>query len=117
MSDEIAIGIDLGTSNSCVAVSQGKKVDVLRNSYGEATTACVVAFREDGSIVVGNAAKAHLIHDPHHTVSSAKRLIGRYSFSDEVKKARLMCSYKITDAENHGLRIGIRDEEFAVPEI
>ena len=69
MSDEVAIGIDLGTSNSCVAVSDGRQVEVLLNSYGEAITASVVAFRDDGSIVVGNAAKAQLIHDQHHTVS------------------------------------------------
>ena len=74
---EIAIGIDLGTSNSCVAVLQAGKIAVLPNAYGEATTASVVAFREDGSIVVGNAAKANIIHDPHHTVYSSKRLIGR----------------------------------------
>ncbi len=117
MSDEVAIGIDLGTSNSCVAISDGRKVEVLRNSYGEAITASVVAFRDNGSFVVGNAAKANLIHDPHNTVASAKRLIGRYSFSAEVKKAQERCAYKIIEAENYGVRIGIRDEVFSIPEI
>ena len=58
---EIAIGIDLGTSNSCVAISVDGKVEVLENAYGEATTASVVAFRPDGTINVGNAAKANII--------------------------------------------------------
>ncbi len=114
---EIAIGIDLGTSNSCVAVLQGGQVEVLPNAYGEATTASVVAFRDDGSIVVGNAAKANIIHDPHHTVYSSKRLIGRYFFSAEVKKAQAICSYQIEEGPNHGVRIRIREELFSLPEI
>jgi molecular chaperone DnaK len=114
---EIAIGIDLGTSNSCVAVLRDGQVQVLPNAYGEPTTASVVAFRDDGSIVVGNAAKANIIHDPHHTVYSSKRLIGRYFFSAEVKKAQAICSYKIEEGANHGVRIQIREELFSLPEI
>jgi molecular chaperone DnaK len=114
---EIAIGIDLGTSNSCVAVLRGGAPEVIRNSCGETTTASVVALSEDGAITVGNAAKANIIHDPTNTVYSAKRLIGRYFFSEEVKKARAICSYEIVDAQNHGLRIKIRDELFSLPEI
>jgi len=114
---EIAIGIDLGTSNSCVSVLQAGRVEVLPNAYGEATTASVVAFREDGSIVVGNAAKANIIHDPHHTVYSSKRLIGRYFFSPEVKKAQAICSYQIEEGANHGVRIRIREELFSLPEV
>jgi molecular chaperone DnaK len=114
---EIAIGIDLGTSNSCVAVMRGGAVEVLPNAYGEKTTASVVAFREDGAINVGNAAKANIIHNPRQTVHSSKRLIGRYYFSEEVKKAQAICSYEIVDAENHALRIKIDDELFSLPEI
>ena len=114
---EIAIGIDLGTSNSCVAVMRDGEVEVLANAYGEATTASVVAFREDGGINVGNAAKANIIHNPERTVHSSKRLIGRYFFSEEVKKAQAICSYKIVDAENHALRIQIDEEQFSLPEI
>ncbi len=113
----IAIGIDLGTSNSCVAVLRGKNLEVLANAYDEATTASVVALREDGSITVGNTAKANIIHDPIHTVYSSKRLIGRYYFSEEVRKAQAVCSYEIVEAENHGVRIKIRDELFSLPEI
>ncbi len=114
---DVAIGIDLGTSNSCVAISEGGTVQVLANSYGEAITASVVAFREDGSITVGNAAKANIIHDPRHTVSSSKRLIGRYHFSEEVKKSQAICSYEIIEGENHAVRVRIRDESFSLPEI
>ena len=115
--NELAIGIDLGTSNSCVAVLRGSAVEVLPNGYGEFTTASVVAIKPNGSVVVGNAAKANIIHDPKHTVYSSKRLIGRYFFSEEVKKARAICSYEIAEADNHGVRIRIREELFSLPEI
>jgi molecular chaperone DnaK len=114
---EIAVGIDLGTSNSCVAVARGSRVEVLPNSYGEHVTASVVHFSPDGTVLVGNAARAALIHDPHHTVASAKRLIGRYSFSEEVKKARAVYSYEIVDGPGHSVRVKIRDELFSLPEI
>jgi molecular chaperone DnaK len=114
---EIAVGIDLGTSNSCVAIARGKSVQVIANAYGEGTTASVVAFQEDGSIVVGNAAKANIIHDPINTVCSAKRLIGRYVFSEEVKKAQAICSYQIAEGPNHSVRIRVRNEEFSLPEV
>ncbi len=114
---EIAIGIDLGTSNSCVAVLRGKEVEVLPNAYGEPITASVVAIREDGSITVGNAAKANIIHDPKHTIYSSKRLMGRYYFSAEVKKAQAICSYEICEGSNHSVRLKVRDEFFSLPEI
>ncbi len=113
-----AIGIDLGTSNSCVSLMRDSStVEVLSNAFGENTTASVVAFHEDGSITVGNAAKANIIHDPAHTVSSAKRLIGRYHFSEEVRKAQAICAYEIMEGPNHGVRIKVREEEFSLPEI
>ena len=117
MTDEVAIGIDLGTSNSCVAVTRGREVEVLANAYGEHVTASVVAFSEDGTITVGNAAKANIIHEPKHTVYSAKRLIGRYFFSEELKKAQAICSYRIAEGPNHGIRIQARGEQFSLPEI
>ena len=112
-----AIGIDLGTSNSCVAVVRDSQVEVLPNTYGENTTASVVAFSEDGAITVGNAARANIIHDPENTVYSAKRLIGRYYFSEEVKKAQAICSYEIIEGPNHGVRLQVRDEAFSLPEV
>jgi molecular chaperone DnaK len=86
-------------------------------SRRENTTASVVAFGEDGTISVGNAAKANIIHCPKRTVHSSKRLIGRYFFSEEVKKAKAICSYEIVDAKNHSLRIRIGEEVFSLPEI
>ncbi len=114
---DLAVGIDLGTSYSCVAVMEDGAIRVLANAYGEHTTASVVFFANDGSITVGNSAKANIIHDPDHTVSSSKRLIGRYYFSEEVKKAQAICAYEIIEGPNHGVRIKIRDEEFSLPEI
>ena len=102
---EIAIGIDLGTSNSCVAVLRDGAARVLPNAQGEATTPSVVAVGEDGGILVGNAAKANLVHDPKHTICSAKRLIGRNFNSPEVKKAKAISAYEIVAAENQGLRV------------
>jgi molecular chaperone DnaK len=114
---EIAVGIDLGTSNTCVALMRNGKAEVLDNAFGERTSASVVHFHEDGSVEVGNSAKAKVIHAPAETVSSAKRLIGRYFFSEEVKKAQAIYAYEIVEAPNHGVRIEIRDEEFSLPEI
>jgi len=114
---EIAIGIDLGTSNSCVAIREGSDTRVLANAYGERTTASVVFFQQGGSISVGNAARAGLIHDPSRTIASAKRLIGRFYGSEEVQKAQAICSYKIVEGENHGVVIEVGDEQFTLPEI
>lgn len=114
---EIAVGIDLGTSNTCVSIMQDGEVKVLDNAFGERTSASVVHFHEDGSIEVGNSAKAKVIHAPAQTVRSAKRLIGRYHFSEEVKKAQAVYAYEIVEAPNHGVRIEIREEEFSLPEI
>jgi molecular chaperone DnaK len=117
MAESVAIGIDLGTSNSCAAAVVEGQPRVLPNAFGERTTASVIAFSEDGSITVGNQAKARVILDPRHTVSSAKRLIGRYFFSEEVRKARAIARYEIVEGPNHSVRIKIRDEQFSLPEI
>ncbi len=114
---EIAIGIDLGTSNSCVAVRAGESAKVLPNTYGENTTASVVFFQESGAIAVGNAARANIIHDPVRTVSSAKRLIGRFYRSAEVKKARAICAYEIVEGEGQNVEVQIGEERFSLPEI
>jgi molecular chaperone DnaK len=114
---EIAVGIDLGTSNTCVALMRGGEVAVLPNAFGERTSASVVHFRQDGSVEVGNSAKAKVIHAPAQTVSSAKRLIGRYHFSEEVKKAQALYAYEIVETPNHSVRIEVREEEFSLPEV
>ena len=117
MSDDIAIGIDLGTSNSCVAIVQGGQPTVLPNEWGERTHASVVSFLEDGSVLVGNNAKRNIITDPENTVYSAKRLIGRFFFSDEVKKAQAVMPYELVEGPNNSVRIRVRGRDYAVPEI
>jgi molecular chaperone DnaK len=112
-----AIGIDLGTSNSCVAIARRGRVEVLPNGYDEPISASVVHFGDDGASLVGNQAKARAIHDPEFTITAAKRLMGRYFFSEEVKKAKAVCSYKIVEGPNHSVRVKVRDQNFAVPEI
>ncbi|HLL53041.1 MAG TPA: molecular chaperone DnaK [Myxococcaceae bacterium] len=117
MADDIAIGIDLGTSYSCVAVVQDGQPMVIPNEWGEQTHASVVSFLEDNSVVVGNAAKRNIITNAEATIYSAKRLIGRYFFSDEVKKAQAVMPYQIVEGENNSVRIAARGKAYSLPEI
>src|SRR5687768_9075943 len=117
MADEIAIGIDLGTSYSCVSVVQDGQPIVIPNEWGETTHASVVSFLDDGSVLVGNAAKKNIITNAEFTVYSAKRLIGRYFFSDEVKKAQAVMPYKIVEGTNNSVRIQVRQRDYSLPEI
>ena len=117
MSDEIAIGIDLGTSYSCVAVVQDGQPVVIPNEWGETNHASCVSFLEDGSVLVGNAAKKNIITAPEATVYSAKRLIGRYYFSDEVKKAQAVMPYRIVEGDHNSVRIEVRGQTYSLPEI
>ncbi|MAI78999.1 MAG: molecular chaperone DnaK [Deltaproteobacteria bacterium] len=112
-----AVGIDLGTSNSCIAILRNEQPEVLANQYMERTTASVVAFNPDGEIEVGNRARARLIHQPSRTVSSSKRLIGRYYFSEEVRKAQAVSAYDIIAGPNHSTRIQIGEEIFSLEEV
>ncbi|MFZ5470540.1 MAG: molecular chaperone DnaK [Myxococcota bacterium] len=117
MADDIAIGIDLGTSYSCVAVVQNGEPLVLPNEWGEPVHASCVSFQEDGTVLVGNNAKKNIITNAENTVYSAKRLIGRFYFSDEVKKAQAVMPYQIVEGANNSVRIQIRERTFALPEI
>lgn len=117
MADDIAIGIDLGTSFSCVAVVQDGQPTVIPNEWGETTHASCVSFLEDGSVLVGNAAKKNIITNPEQTVYSAKRLIGRYYFSDEVKKAQAVMPYRIVEGDNNSVRIAMNEHSYSLPEI
>src|SRR3982750_2670208 len=114
---DIAIGIDLGTSYSCVSLIEDGKPMVIPNEWGELTHASVVSFLEDGSVLVGNAAKRNIITNAELTVYSAKRLIGRYYFSDEVKKAQAVMPYQIVEGENNSVRIQIGSQTYSLPEI
>jgi molecular chaperone DnaK len=117
MSEEIAVGIDLGTSYSAVGAMLDGRPQVLANEWGERTHASVVSFLEDGSVLVGNNAKKNIITNAENTVYSAKRLIGRFYFSDEVKKAQSVMPYRIVEGPNHSVRLQVGQRLFAVPEI
>ena len=113
----MAIGIDLGTSNSCVAIARKGRVDVLPNAYGEHVCPSVVHLGADGAVSIGSAAKSRAIHDPENTITAAKRLMGRYFFSEEVKKARAVSTYQIVEGPNHSVRVKVRDQVLASPEV
>jgi molecular chaperone DnaK len=118
MSDDIAVGIDLGTSYSCVAVCDENGVpQVLPNEWGERTHASVVSFLDDGTVLVGNAAKKNIITNAENTIYSAKRLIGRYYFSDEVKKAQAVMPYKIVEGPNNSVRLDVAGRNLSLPEV
>ena len=117
MSDDIAVGIDLGTSYSAVATVIDGKPDVLTNEWGERTHASVVSFLEDGTVLVGNSAKRNIITNAENTVYSAKRLIGRFFFSDEVKKAQAVMPYRIVEGPNNSVRVQIGERVLAIPEV
>src|SRR6476660_10100634 len=114
---DIAIGIDLGTSYSCVSILENGQTSVIPNEWGERTHASVVSFLEDGTVLVGNSAKRNIITNADNTVYSAKRLIGRFYFSDEVKKAQAVMPYKIVEGENNSVRIQVGDKQMSLPEI
>src|SRR5438874_3418493 len=114
---DVAIGIDLGTSYSCVSIIENGQTTVIPNEWGERTHASVVSFLEDGTVLVGNSAKRNIITNDDNTVYSAKRLIGRFYFSDEVKKAQAVMPYKIIEGENNSVRIQIRENVYSLPEI
>ncbi len=113
----LAIGIDLGTTNTCVAVVEGGEPKVIPNLWGDRLHASVVYFPSSNQVVIGNEAKRHIILNPERTVWSIKRIIGRKSFSPEVKKAQSICGYRIVEGANHSIRIVIDDREFSPEEI
>ena len=94
------IGIDLGTTNSCVAVMEGDKPKVIENSEGDRTTPSIVAFSKDDEVLVGQSAKRQAVTNPTNTLFAVKRLIGR-RFEDEVVQRDInMVPYKIVGADN-----------------
>ena len=116
MSD-IAIGIDLGNSYSCVAVIIDGQPVVIPNEWGELTHASVVSFLANGTVLVGNAAKKAMVQNADHTVYSVKRLIGRFFISEEVKKAQKFMPYRIVEGPNNGVRIEVRGKTYSPSEL
>jgi len=111
------IGIDLGTTNSCVAIMEGGKPKVIENSEGDRTTPSIVAFAKDGEVLVGQSAKRQAVTNPQNTVAAVKRLIGR-KFADEVVKRDMsMVSYKIVKADNGDAWVEAQGKKMAPPEV
>ena len=111
------IGIDLGTTNSCVAVMEGNNTRVIENSEGARTTPSVIAYQEDGEILVGAPAKRQAVTNPRNTVYAVKRLIGRRFEEDAVQKDINLMPYEIVKADNGDAWVSIRDKKMAPPQI
>ncbi len=114
---EKVIGIDLGTTNSCVAIVENGQPTVIPNRGGYKTTPSMVAVTEAGKRLVGHIAKRQAITNAENTVYAAKRLIGRKWSSPQVKNAIATSSYRIVEGPHHDCRIALRDKEFSVPEV
>ncbi len=111
------IGIDLGTTNSCVAVLEGHSVQIIPNNIGGRTTPSIIAFADKGDRLLGQIAKRQAITNSANTVSSFKRLMGRRYDSPEIQKIRSYLTYKTSSSENGDVRVSIRDKEYSPPEI
>jgi molecular chaperone DnaK len=111
------IGIDLGTTNSCVAVMEGDKPRVIENSEGDRTTPSIVGYTEDGEILVGQSAKRQAVTNPKNTLFAIKRLIGRRFKDDVVQKDIKMVPYKICEADNGDAWVEAKGEKMAPPQV
>src|ERR1041384_1457355 len=114
---ERVIGIDLGTTNSCVAIMEGEAPVVIPNRGGYKTTPSMVAVTEAGKRLVGHIAKRQAITNAESTVYAAKRLIGRKWNSPQVKNALMTSSYTIVEGPHDDVRIRLREKEYSVPEV
>ncbi len=111
------IGIDLGTTNSCVSVMEGNTPKVIENSEGARTTPSVIAYQEDGEILVGASAKRQAVTNPRNTLYAVKRLIGRKFTEKEVQKDIDLMPYKIAAADNGDAWVEVRGKKIAPPQV
>src|SRR5262245_1595343 len=111
------IGIDLGTTNSCVAITEGDKPRVIENSEGSRTTPSIVAFTDDNEILVGQAAKRQAVTNPKKTLFAVKRLIGRRFDDAVVQKDIKMVPYEIIKADNGDAWVRVNKQDKAPPQI
>ena len=111
------IGIDLGTTNSCVAVMEGTSARVIENSEGDRTTPSIVAYAKDSEIVVGQPAKRQAVTNPQNTLFAVKRLIGRRFKDDVVQRDKHMVPYQIVEADNGDAWVDVDSKKMAPPEI
>ncbi|HPP96750.1 MAG TPA: molecular chaperone DnaK [Ottowia sp.] len=111
------IGIDLGTTNSCVSIMEGNSTRVIENAEGARTTPSIVAYQEDGEVLVGASAKRQAVTNPRNTIYAAKRLIGRKFDEKEVQKDIDLMPFKIVKADNGDAWVEVRDQKLAPPQI
>ncbi|WP_417545090.1 molecular chaperone DnaK [Marinobacter sp.] len=111
------IGIDLGTTNSCVAIMDGDKVRVIENAEGDRTTPSIIAYTDDSEILVGQSAKRQAVTNPHNTIYAIKRLIGRRFKDDVVQKDIKMVPYKIAEADNGDAWVEVKGKKMAPPQV
>jgi len=117
MAKEVVIGIDLGTTNSCVAIMEGKEPKVIQNSEGARTTPSIVAFTEKGEKLVGQSAKRQAVTNPHNTIYAVKRLIGRRFDEKETQDIVKRSPYKIVKAKNGDAWVEAQGEKYAPSQI
>jgi molecular chaperone DnaK len=111
------IGIDLGTTNSCVAITEGGSVKVIENSEGERTTPSIVAYTDDGQTIAGRSAKRQAVTNPHNTPYAVKRLIGRRFEDAEVQKATKVSPFKIIKADNGDAWVEVKGKKIAPQQV
>lgn len=111
------IGIDLGTTNSCVAILDGKEPRIIENAEGDRTTPSVVAFADDGETLVGKSAKRQAVTNPENTLYAIKRLIGRRYEDDVVQKDIAITPYKIVKADNGDAWVSVKGKTMAPPQV
>ncbi|MCK0547038.1 molecular chaperone DnaK [Pseudomonas syringae] len=111
------IGIDLGTTNSCVSILENGNVKVIENAEGTRTTPSIIAYANDGEILVGQSAKRQAVTNPHNTLYAVKRLIGRKFEEDVVQKDIQMVPYKIVKADNGDAWVEVNGQKMAPPQI
>nr|WP_310616273.1 molecular chaperone DnaK [Pantoea cypripedii] len=111
------IGIDLGTTNSCVAIMDGTKARVLENAEGDRTTPSIIAYTQDGETLVGQPAKRQAVTNPQNTLFAIKRLIGRRFQDEEVQRDIKIMPYKITAADNGDAWLEVKGQKMAPPQI
>ncbi|MED5526564.1 MAG: molecular chaperone DnaK [Pseudomonadota bacterium] len=111
------IGIDLGTTNSCVAIMDGDKARVIENAEGARTTPSVIAYTDDGETLVGQSAKRQAVTNPKNTLFAIKRLIGRRFTDDEVQRDVKIMPFSIIAADNGDAWVGVKDKKLAPPQI
>ena len=114
---EKIIGIDLGTTNSCVAIMDGSETRVIENSEGDRTTPSIVAYTDNNEILVGQSAKRQAVTNPDNTVFAVKRLIGRKFDDDVVRRDMDMVPYKIVNSQNGDAWVSVQGNEMAPPQI